>query len=56
MDFHGSKFLEMKPRPVISVYLAALCNDDRRGMVIQVNQNLLEAHLSTWAHGLPQHR
>lgn len=42
VDLHGSKFLEMKPRPIISVYLAALCNDDNRSMVIQVNQNLLE--------------
>jgi hypothetical protein len=52
MDFHGSKFLEMRLRPIMSVYLTALCNDDRRSMVIQVNQNLLETQLPTQARGL----
>lgn len=42
----------MRLRPIMSVYLTALCNDDRRSMVIQVNQNLLETQLPTQARGL----
>lgn len=40
----------------MSVYLTALCNDDGRSVMMQVNQNLREAPLSTRAHTLLQHK
>lgn len=46
LNIHSNKFLKTKLPPIIFIYLTALCHDDGRSMMIQVNQKLRKAQLS----------